>query len=103
MNALQVTGIVRIVIGMIMAPLIRKGYADDSMVEVIASSVVALGMVGWSLWAHTHANQIQSVVDIHPEMKVTVPEAVAKDDATVCAMTKDPAQPQIMLKPTPDL
>jgi hypothetical protein len=101
MNALQVTGIVRIIVAMVMAPLIRKGYADDSMTEVIASSLVALGVCAWSLWAHTHAQQIQNVVDIHPEMKVTVPEAVAKDDTKVCEMTKDPAQPQVLLKPGP--
>jgi hypothetical protein len=72
----QLYSFVRWVITGLCGWLLTKGWINDVWVEGIIGVALAIASLGWSMWTHTPAQQLEAVKRISPDIKVEVPEKV---------------------------
>jgi hypothetical protein len=106
MNQEIYLGPLRIIVGGICAWLATKyglkGLDDPASIAALTSIVVGLGMLVWSIMAHTQGAQL-SRVEAMPGIKVVVDtkNTAAPDAAVVAAV--DPAHTKVLMLSDPQL
>jgi hypothetical protein len=92
MNQAQFLGILRIVVPVLLSYLVGAGIIPSSVTTELTTTIVTLGSIGWTIFAHTSAAKVAAVAAL-PDTEVlnngktiqvltTKLAEVAKDNAT---------------------
>ena len=95
MNQDQVMGILRVVVPMVIAYCVAKGWVSTSQAADVGAAVITIGAAVWSGVAHTDSAKIAAVAAMPDVAKVEIKSTAAVGSPGQTAAV-DTAQPKVV-------